>query len=63
MNYRIIDTTDSQHRGQIITINPGEKFFVTDDGEVINFHIFIELGGDLYRAVSFNYVVNLELVD
>ncbi len=62
MNYRIIDTTDNQHRGQIITINPGEKFFVTDDGDIINFYKFRSMGGDLYKTISFNYVVTLELV-
>jgi hypothetical protein len=63
MNYRILDTTDGQHRGRIITINPGEKFFVTEDGDVINFHKFRAMGGDFYKAISFNYVVTLELVD
>lgn len=63
MNYKIIDTTDGQHRGSVITIDHGEKFFVTKDGDVINFHKFRPMGGDLYRAISFNYVVTLELVD
>jgi len=63
MNYRILDTTDGQHRGRIITINPGEKFFSTEDGDIIRFYRFRAMGGSYYRAISFNYLVVLELVD
>ena len=63
MNYRIVDTTDGQHRGQTITINPGEKFFSTEDGDIIRFYRFRPMGGALYRAIGFNYLVLLELVD
>ena len=62
MMYRVVDTTDGQHRGDTVTIAPGAKFFSMLDGDTINFYRFKSLGDGFYKTISYNYVAVLELI-
>ena len=62
MQYKIIETTDSQHRGAIIFIEPNQKEIEMPDGDFIKINKIKPMSDVYYKLVSFNYVAILELV-
>jgi hypothetical protein len=62
MQYKIIETTDSQHKGVVIEIAPGQKSVEMPDGDVIKISRIKPIGENLYKLVSFNYVAIMESV-
>ncbi len=62
MQYKIIDTTDSQHKGVVIEVAQGQKSIEMPDGDLIKIIKIKPMGGLLYKLVSFNYVAIMESV-
>lgn len=62
MQYKIIETTDSQHRGAVIFINPNQKEIEMPDGDIIRINKIKKMSDIYYKLISFNYVAIMELV-
>lgn len=62
MQYKIIETTDSQHRGAIIEIADGQKTVLMPDGDLIKISKIKPMYDVFYKLVSFNYVAIMELL-
>jgi hypothetical protein len=60
MQYKIIETTDSQHKGVVIEVATGQKSIEMPDGDVIKISRIKPIGDNLYKLISFNYVAILE---
>ena len=59
--YRILDTTDGQHRGSEIEIDEVNKTMTFTDGDSIKFVKLKPMGDDIFKVVSFNYVCIVQL--
>jgi hypothetical protein len=62
MQYKIIETTDSQHKGATVDIAVGQTEVEMPDGDLIKIIKIKPMGGLLYKLVSFNYVAIMESV-
>lgn len=62
MIYRIIETTDSQHRGAIISIESNQKTITMPDGDIIKINRIKKISEIYYKLISFNYLAIMELV-
>jgi hypothetical protein len=62
MQYKILETTDGQHRGKMVDIIESEKVISLPDGDSFRFIKLKSLGENIYKVVSFNYVMLIELV-
>ena len=62
MIYKILETTDGQHRGSQVEIIEADKVLNFPDGDSIKFLKLKPLGDDIFKVVSFNYVCVVQLV-
>lgn len=60
--YKILDTTDGQHRGSEIEIDEVSKLLTFPDGDSIKFMKLKPMGDDIFKVVSFNYVCIVQLI-
>lgn len=62
MQYKIIETTDSQHRGATISLEPNQREIEMPDGDIIRINKIKKMSDIYYKLISFNYVAIMELV-
>lgn len=62
MQYKIIETTDNQHRGATISLEPNQTEIEMPDGDLIKINKIKQISETYYKLISFNYVAIMELV-
>jgi hypothetical protein len=61
--YRIIETTDKQHIGDIVATVPMSSLEVTlGDGQVMEIVKWLQVSESIYKALNFNYTILIEEV-